>query len=72
LKFKRDTFVDRALMILGEQPIFLKPLTEKEREAAISSVAKSIEHDLKTNEGKYLGASMQIKELSGSIKCQQK
>lgn len=71
LKFKRDTFVDMALMALGEQPIFLKPLTEKEREAAISSVAKSIEHDLKNNEGKYLGASLQIKELSGSVKCQQ-
>jgi hypothetical protein len=69
LKFKRDTFVDMALVALGEQPIFLKPLTEEEREAAISSVAKAIEHDLRNKEGKYLGAAMQIQELSGGVQC---
>jgi hypothetical protein len=69
LKFKRDTFVDMALVALGEQPIFLKPLTEKEKEAAISSVAKAIEHDLKNKEGKFLGAAMKIQELSGEVQC---
>ncbi len=70
LKFKRDTFVDMALMAIGEQPIFLKALEGKERESAISSIAQAIEHDLKVQEGKYLGAIMQIQN-SGGVKCLQ-
>lgn len=69
LKFKRDTFVDKALVALGEQPIFLMPLTEQEKEAAITSVAKAIEHDLRNREGKFLGAAMKIQELSGGVQC---
>lgn len=69
LKFKRDTFVDMALVALGETPIFLKPLTQEERDSAISSVAKAIEHDLRNKEGKYLGAVMQIEEMSGGGQC---
>lgn len=70
MKFKRDTFVDMALIALGEQPIFLKPLTQEEKDSAISSVAKAIEHDLINKEGKYFGAVMQVHELSrGERKC---
>ncbi|MBZ2161607.1 VPA1269 family protein [Alteromonas stellipolaris] len=69
LKFKRDTFVDMALTALGEQPIFLQPLTKSEKEVAISSVAKAIEHDLRNREGKFLGAVMKIHELSGEEQC---
>ncbi|MDN3632658.1 hypothetical protein [Vibrio lentus] len=68
LKFKRDTFVDMALVALGEQPLFLKPLSDDERQAAISSTAKAIEHDLQKLEGKYLGAVMKIQNL-GDITC---
>ncbi|WP_282145457.1 VPA1269 family protein [Alteromonas stellipolaris] len=69
LEFKRDTFVDMALVAIGEQPIFLKPLTSEEKKAAISSVAKAIEHDLKNKEGKFLGAAMKVQELAGGGKC---
>lgn len=67
LKFKRDTFINMALVALGEQPIFLRPLSDEEREAALSSVAKAIEMDLKSKEGKYLGAAMQIAGLGVSV-----
>lgn len=67
LKFKRDTFINMALVALGEQPIFLLPLSDEEKEAALSSVAKAIEMDLKSKEGKYLGAAMQITGLGVSV-----
>ncbi|MGL2998756.1 hypothetical protein KNV99_04680 [Acinetobacter nosocomialis] len=63
LKFKRDTFVDQFLMAIGEKPIFLRNLTQNEKEKTITSIAKMIEHDVKVQEGKFVGASVKLEYL---------
>ncbi|MEF3022383.1 VPA1269 family protein [Vibrio mimicus] len=63
LKFKRDTFVDKALVAIGEQPIFLRNLSHEEKEQAISATAKLIENDIKAQEGKYLVAALRLENL---------
>jgi len=63
LKFKRDVFVDRALMAIGEQPIFLRNLTPDEKEKAISSTARMIENDIKRKEGKFIGVALKLENL---------
>ncbi|WP_219624903.1 hypothetical protein, partial [Vibrio parahaemolyticus] len=63
LKFKRDTFVDKALVAIGEQPIFLRNLSHEEKEQAISATAKLIENDIKAQEGKYLVAALRLEDL---------
>ncbi|MDP2588240.1 VPA1269 family protein [Vibrio splendidus] len=65
LKFKRDTFVENALMAIGEKPIFLRGLTSDEKEKSLSEVAKMIENDLKVQEGKFLGAVLKLENMLG-------
>lgn len=65
LILKRDVFVDRALIAIGEQPIFLRNLTSNEKEKAISSTARMIEHDIKMKEGKFLGVALKLENLMG-------
>ncbi|HDY7718960.1 TPA: hypothetical protein RQK05_000896 [Vibrio vulnificus] len=64
MKFKRDIFVDKALMAIGEQPIFLRNLTGEEKEQAIKSIANMIESDIKAREGKFLGAALKLENLT--------
>ena len=63
LKFKRDVFVDRVLMAIGEHPVFLRNLTSDEKEKAISSTARMIESDIKMKEGKFLGMALKVENL---------
>lgn len=63
LKFKRDTFVDQFLMAIGETPIFLRNLTLDEKEKTITSIAKMIEHDVKVQEGKFVGTTLKLDYL---------
>ncbi|WP_160291469.1 VPA1269 family protein [Aeromonas hydrophila] len=63
LSFKRDVFVDRALMAIGEQPIFLRNLTSNEKEKAISSTARMIESDIKRREGMFFGVTLKLDSL---------
>lgn len=63
LKFKRDTFVDQFLMAIGEKPIFLRNLTRDEKEKTITSIAKMIEHDVKVQEGKFIGTTLKLEYL---------
>lgn len=65
LKFKRDTFVENALITIGEKPIFLSNLTSIEKEKALSATAKMIEDDIKSQEGKFLGAVLKIENMLG-------
>lgn len=64
LKFKRDTFVDQALVAIGEQPIFLRNLSSEEKDQAISATAMLIENDIKAQEGKFLGAVLRLENLT--------
>ncbi|QXA09275.1 tyrosine-type recombinase/integrase [Acinetobacter pittii] len=66
LKFKRDTFVDQFLMAIGEKPIFLRNLSQEEKEETITSIAKMIEHDVKVQEGKFIGTSLNLEYLMES------
>ncbi|WP_210437707.1 VPA1269 family protein [Vibrio crassostreae] len=66
LKFKRDTFVDKALVAIGEQPIFLRNLSSEEKEQTISGIATLIENDIKAQEGKFLGATLKLEDLTGT------
>lgn len=63
LKFKRDAFVDQFLMAIGEKPIFLRNLTQDEKEKTITSIAKMIEHDVKIQEGKFIGTTLKLENL---------
>lgn len=67
LKFKRDTFVDQFLMAIGEKPIFLRSLTQDEKDKTIASIAKMIENDVKIQEGKFLGTIGKLENLMESF-----
>lgn len=63
LKFKRDTFVDQYLMLIGEKPIFIRNLTKDEKEKTIASIAQMIEHDVRIQEGKFVGTTLKLENL---------
>ncbi len=67
LKFKRDTFVDNALVAIGEQPIFLRNLSLEEKEQSITATAMLIENDIKAQEGKFLGAALRLDNLTEAL-----
>lgn len=63
LKFKRDTIVDHYLMAIDEKPIFLRGLTESEKEKTLRSISKMIEEKIKNEEFKYIGSNQSLNEL---------